>query len=142
MIGFTTIKVKRTHPDAKLPERAHNSAGYDLFACDRMLLGPGDVKLIPVGIAVEFPPGYAALIWDRSGMGRKGIHRFAGVIDADYRGNWGVILCNHTPLPHRIEVGDKIAQVVFQKVESWPIEEVTELSDTARGEGGWGSTGR
>ena len=137
-----SIRVKRLSPDAKLPERAHNSAGYDLFAIQDHHIPPGGTAKIPLGIAVEFPPGYAALVWDRSGMGAKGIHRFAVVIDADYRGEWSVILHNSTHDGVTIFRGHKVAQVLFQRVESWQVTEVTELSNTSRGSGGFGSTDR
>jgi dUTP pyrophosphatase len=136
------IRVKRLNPDAKLPTRSHSSAGYDLYACEGLIIPVGATAVVPTGIAVEFPPGHVALIWDRSGLGAKGIHRFAGVIDSDYRGPWGVVLHNASGVPYKIEVGDRIAQVLFQEVQSWPVEEAVELSDTARGEGGFGSTGR
>lgn len=136
------IKVKRLIECAKLPKRAHNSAGYDLYASEQVTIPIGRTRRIPIGITVEFPPGYVALIWDRSGMGMKGIHRFAGVIDADYRGEWGVVLCNFSDKPYEIFPGDKVAQVLFQKVEDWPVEEVADLSQTDRGAGGFGSTGR
>lgn len=136
------IRVKQLTRFAKVPERAFNSAGYDLFSAETRMIPPGDVAKIKLGIAVEFSPGYAALIWDRSSLGSKGIHRFAGVIDADYRGEWMVCLHNTTRDSFFINVGDKIAQVLFQKVESWDVEIVDELPETERGEGGFGSTGR
>lgn len=137
-----TIRVKRLLKGGRLPERAHNSAGYDLFTPDPVMLQPRQAQKVPIGIAVEFPVGYAALIWDRSGMGSKGIHRFAGVIDADYRGEWAVVLYNATDSTIWLEPGQKVAQVLFQKVESWPVVEVEELTETSRGEGGFGSTGK
>ncbi len=136
------LKVKRLHPQARLPGRAHNSAGYDLYASEDVEIPPGAIRLVPTGIAAEFPPGYAALVWDRSGMAVKGIHRLAGVVDSDYRGEWKAVLVNLTAEPYVVRAGDRIAQVVIQRVEAWPVEEVSELSDTSRGEGGYGSTGR
>lgn len=135
------ITVKRLDPFVRLPERAHNSAGYDLFAREPVRIGPGETSKVRTGIAVEFPPGYVALIWDRSSLGSKGIHRFAGVIDADYRGEWVVCLHNTGDHAFFVERGDKIAQVLFQPVMAWDIVE-GELSDTSRGEGGFGSTGK
>lgn len=136
------IYVKKLHPNAQLPTRSHNSAGYDLYACQDTVLPAGSTVIVPTGITVEFRPGFAALIWDRSGMGAKGIHRFAGVIDADYRGPWGVVLYNSTNKPFEIKAGDRIAQVLFQEVKCLPVKEVSELSDTSRGAGGFGSTGK
>jgi len=135
------IRVKKLVPTAKLPTRAHNSAGYDLYACQNTIIPVGKTVIVPTGIAVEFPHGYVALIWDRSGIGAKGIHRFAGVIDPDYRGPWGVVLCNLSGKPFEITAGDRIAQVLFQTAETWAVEEVNELSNTARGVNGFGSTG-
>lgn len=136
------LKVRLLRPEAKAPTRAHNSAGYDLYAAERTLIPSRGTRIVKTGIATDFPPGYVALIWDRSGMGAKGIHRFAGVIDADYRGEWGIVLHNTANAPFRVEAGDRIAQVLFQEVAAWPVEIVEELDATERGVGGFGSTGR
>ena len=98
--------------------------------------------MFPTGIAVEFPEGYVALLWDRSGLGSKGIHRLAGVIDSGYRGEWKVVLLNTTKEPFEIKKGDKIIQCIIQKFEPVEILEVDELSNSQRGEKGFGSSGR
>jgi len=98
--------------------------------------------MFSTGISVEFPVGYVALLWDRSGLGSKGIHRFAGVIDSGYRGEWKVILINTTDKPFTIEAGDKIIQCVLQAFEPVVIKEALELAQSQRGAKGWGSSGR
>ena len=93
------IKVKQLHPFAKLPTRSFHSAGYDLYASETTDCPPGKVTKVPTGIATEIPPAYAGLVWDRSGMGKKGLTVFGGVIDEDYRGEWFVMLYNSTDQP-------------------------------------------
>lgn len=135
------IKVKKLCWNAVLPTRAYRSAGYDLYTPEEFTIDPGQTVKVHLGIAMSFPDGYVGLIWDRSSMGSSGIHRFAGVIDCDYRGEWIVILHN-TGERKSFKQGDRIAQVIFQKFEAWPVVEANELSDTERGEGGFGSTGK
>jgi dUTP pyrophosphatase len=142
------LKVKRLTTTAKLPTKAYDDpAGFDLYADADVELETGKPVAIPTGIATAFPTGYVALVWDRAGMGSRGIHRLAGVIDSDYRGEWRIVLINlNQPGPgltHSLHVkrGDKIAQVIFQKFENWPIVEVAELDDTLRGSQGFGSSG-
>lgn len=146
------LKVKRLTATAKLPTKAYDDpAGYDLYADEDVSLYSGQPGLIRTGISAEFPKGYVALVWDRAGLGSRGIHRLAGVIDSDYRGEWKIAMVNllfaNEPkfglsvVPHRINAGDKIAQVIFQKFENWPIVEVESLDETARGEKGFGSSG-
>lgn len=143
-----TLKVKRLHPDAKLPTRGtRDSAGYDL--CARLdaavVLLPGERALIPTGIAVEIPRGAAGFVFGRSGLGVKhGISpsNAVGVIDSDYRGELLVGLTNHSRQAYTIEAGERIAQLVLMPVFAPEIEECDALSDTVRGEGGFGSTGR
>lgn len=134
------LKLKLLHPTT-LPSRSHRSAGMDLYSPDNHLIAPGETRFIPLGIATEFSPEYVALLWDRSGMGKKGIHRFGGVIDADYRGEWAVCLHNSTAEPYAIAAGEKIIQVLFQRIEHPDVQLVHEVSHSSRGEGGFGSTG-
>lgn len=136
------ICVKLLHPAAKLPTRSYHSAGYDLYACEEIDCPPGQVTMIPIGIATSFPyPGHAALVWDRSGMGKKGLTVFGGVIDEDYRGQWWVMLYNSTGDTYEVHIGDRVAQFILQEVKQFPIAQVTELTDTKRGENGFSSTG-
>ncbi len=140
MISFA---VKKLSPGAKLPTKANNTdAGIDIYANESYTLRPGEHHLFSTGIAAEFPEGYVALLWDRSGLGSKGIHRLAGVIDSGYRGEWKVVLLNAANRPYRISKGDKIVQCVLQKFEPARIEEVESLGDTARARAGFGSSGR
>ncbi len=135
------IKVKLLSPDAKLPTRSFHSAGYDLYAAETTDCLPGKVTMVPIGIATELPAGHAALVWDRSGMGKKGLTVFGGVIDEDYRGEWWVMLFNSTSENYVVNWRDRVAQFVLQEVMQVPVEEVQELTDTQRGEKGFSSTG-
>lgn len=137
------FKVRKLSPEATLPTRENASdAGIDIYTNESYTLRPGERHTFSTGIAVEFSEGYVALFWDRSGLGSKGIHRLAGVIDSGYRGEWKVVLLNTTDQPYKIEKGDKIIQCVLQKFEPAQIEEVEILSETARAEAGFGSSGR
>ena len=98
--------------------------------------------MFSTGIAVEFPPIYVALLWDRSGLGSKSIHRLAGVIDSTYRGEWKVILTNLSSKTYLVKKGDKIIQCILQKYEDPEITEVSSLSETTRASEGFGSSGR
>lgn len=119
-----------------------DAVGYDLYApCDGFI-DPLERKLVKLGFRAAFNPGYVGKIFDRSGMGNKGLCSFAGVIDPSYRGEWGVILYNTTPNVFFFSAGDRIAQVVFFKVELPEVCEVSSLDATPRGAGGYGSTGR
>ncbi len=138
------IKVKKLHPDAIIPNIAHEGdAGSDLFATESVTLNPGERGQVPTGLALELPLGYAALIWDKSGLSHKaGIKTLGGVIDSGYRGEIMVGVINLGVEPYTFEKGHKVAQFLIQKVETPIFEEVIELSDTSRGEGGFGSTGK
>ena len=136
------IKIKRLSPEAKIPTQgSEHSAGFDLYSIEDYEIQPGETHATPTGISIEIPDGKACFFWDRSGMGFKGIHRFAGLIDSDYRGEFKVILNNSTKLPFKINKGDRIAQGVIQDYYKPDFIEVDELSDTQRGAGGFGSTG-
>lgn len=129
-------------PGAKLPQRAHPSdAGADLFALESCEIYPGEQKLVDTGVAVKIPPGFAGFIFNRSSQGKKGITipHSVGVIDSDYRGNLKVLLKNIGEDPYEISVGDRIAQLVVQRVELPTFRD--SWNDTQRGTGGFGSTG-
>ncbi len=120
-----------------------NDAGLDIFACGDHTLKPGRRYAIPTGFAIEIPKGFAGLVWDKGGPAFKyGIHCLAGVLDAGYRGELKIVLLNTSDKEYQIKLGDKLAQLLIQSVESVKIEEVDILSDTERGEGRFGSTGR
>ncbi len=135
------LRVKRLHPDAKLPTRAYSGdLGYDLYALTRVVLEPLKPTAVPTGISVEFPEGWGAFIKDRSSMALKGVHTLAGVIDSGYRGEIRVVMVS---LGDRvvIEAGQKIAQMIPIKVVEWEVVEVEDLSESEREGRGFGSSG-
>lgn len=138
------IKVKKLHPDAIIPHIAHvGDAGCDLFATESVTLYPGERGQVPTGLALELPLGYVSLIWDKSGISHKGgIKTLGGVIDSGYRGEIMIGVINLGNEAYTFEKGHKVAQMLIQKIETPTFEEVIELSDTSRGEGGFGSTGK
>jgi len=129
---------------AQIPVFAHNGdAGMDLFSADDVVILPGSRVKIPTGIAMEIPEGYAGLIWDKSGLSlNHGLKILGGVIDAGYRGEVVVGVVNLSDEDYTVRKGHKIAQMLIQKVEAPEIEEVEELSNSHRGEKGFGSTGK
>jgi dUTP pyrophosphatase len=130
-------------PGAQLPQRAHPSdAGADLFSNEHCEIYPGEQKLVDTGVAVKIPRGFAGFIYNRSSQGKRGITipHSVGVIDADYRGNLKVLLKNISEDPYVITVGDRIAQLVVQRVELPTFRDA--WNDTQRGTGGFGSTGQ
>lgn len=137
------LKFIKLDKNATTPTKANESdAGFDLYASHGAILDKHTHKLIKTGIAMEIPKGYVGLIWPRSGMAYKyGIDVFAGVIDSGYRGDIGVILYNSQHGKYLIESGDRIAQLVLQKVEDFELVEVSELNNTDRYKKGFGSTG-
>ncbi len=119
------------------------AAGADLHAAEDLTLAPGERRLVPTGLRVAIPPGHAGLVWPRSGIAvRDGIDTMAGVIDIDYRGEVRVLLINHGREPFRIRRGDRIAQLLVQRVEPAEFVPADGLPESARVEGGFGSTGR
>lgn len=142
------ICVKKLHPMAKLPVYGSaEAAGADLHACleEPVTVMPGETAWIPTGIALEVPKGCAGLVYARSGMATKrGLApaNKVGVIDSDYRGEIKVVLLNHSQQPQIVEPGERIAQFVITPVLTPAYVLVDELSDTERGFGGFGSTGK
>lgn len=139
-----SLKIKRLHKDTKIPSRAHpGDAGLDLFAVQEVTLAPNERTAVPTGIAMEIPDGYAGLMWDKSGLSIKhGLKTLGGVIDSGYRGEILVGIINLSDTAYTIRKGEKVAQMIIQRKETIIVEEVKELSETARGEGGFGSTGK
>ncbi len=137
------ILVKKLHLEAKLPSYAHpGDAGMDLFSAEDIAINSGERIVCKTGVAMQIPEGYAGLIWDKSGIAAKnGIKTMGGVIDSGYRGEIGIVMQNLSKDVYNIKKGEKIAQMLIQRVESPEIVEVEELSDTSRGDGGFGSTG-
>lgn len=160
-LGDGLLKVKKFVEDAKLPVSANpgQDLGYDLFAAEDAILYPGITVAVDTGIGVEFTWGHGAIIKDRSSMALKGIKTSAGVLDAGYRGRIKILLtldtnklyystdgtfigvvANH---PMKISKGDKIAQMVpVQPLTSFDVKEVVELTESSRGEKGFGSSGK
>jgi len=138
------IKIKKLHPDATMPTYANEGdAGMDVFSLEDKIIMPGERYLFKLGFAMEIPDGYVGLFWDKSGLSAKyGIHTLAGVIDSTYRGEYGVLLLNTSNQSYEFKKGDKLAQLLIQPVSNPELEEVAKLSDTNRGEGGFGSTGK
>lgn len=129
-------------PGALLPKRAHSSdAGADLFSYQDCEIYPGEQKLVDTGIAIKIPRGFGGFIYNRSSQGKVGITipHSVGVIDSDYRGNLKVLLKNISEDPYKIKVGDRIAQLVIQPIQLVDFKDI--WNDTARGTGGFGSTG-
>lgn len=142
------VKVKKLREDAKLPIYGTEfSAGADLCACldAPLTLQAGETRLISIGISMELPEGYAGLVYARSGLASKrGLApaNKVGVVDSDYRGEFFVPLHNHSAAPQTIEPGERIAQMIITPYLTAKFVETDTLSDTVRGEGGFGSTGR
>ena len=145
---MSTIRVKKLHEKAILPTYGSTeAAGADLYACldEEITVNPGQTVWIPTGLAMEIPKGCAGLVYARSGLAcKKGLApaNKVGVIDSDYRGPVTVVLHNHGTEAQTVAHGERIAQMVITPVLTPAYEESGELSDTGRGQGGFGSTGK
>lgn len=141
-----TVNVKKIRENAIMPSYGSDyAAGADLYACHTVTIEPGETAFVQTGIAMEVPAGYAGLIYARSGLAcKKGLApaNKVGVIDADYRGEIMVALHNHSKQAVTVETGERVAQIVITPYLTAVFEEAEELSETVRGEGGFGSTGR
>ncbi len=148
MSAFVRIPIRRLDDELPLPARSHpGDAGYDLYARASVRLEPaGGRALVPAGIAIAIPEGYAGFVQPRSGLAlRHGVTclNTPGLIDAGYRDEISVLLVNLDPHDaFDVQRGERIAQLVIQRVEAVDWDEVVELDDSVRGLGGWGSTGR
>lgn len=142
------VPVKKLDPAARLPRYGTEfAAGADLYALlsEPQTVAPGQTVLIHTGLALEIPEGYVGLVYARSGLASKSGLAPAnkvGVIDSDYRGELMVALHNHSSEPRTVSDGDRIAQLVLAPYLAAQFEEAEELADTARGSGGFGSTGK
>jgi len=148
------LNIKLLNEKAKVPTRAHSDdVGMDIYATEEVILasrfeGQGQDKdparaIIGTGLAFELPQGLGLFIWDRSSLSAKdGIHRVAGVLDPGYRNELRIALVNLSNKPYHIKIGDRIAQAVVASIILPKINIITELSSTARGKGGFGSSGR
>ncbi len=145
---MTLIKVKKLRPGAVLPTYGSaGAAGADLYACldAPLTLAPGEAAWVPTGLAMEIPEGYVGLVCARSGLAcRRGVApaNKVGVIDSDYRGECTVVLRNESGEPQTLAPGERIAQMLLVPVVTPGFQEAESLSDTGRGSGGFGSTGR
>ena len=145
---MSTIRVKKLSPNAILPAYGSaEAAGADLYACldAPVQIQPGETFWVPTGIALEVPKGCAGLIYARSSMGAKrGLApaNKVGVVDSDYRGEIRVVLLNHSKQVQSIEPGERVAQLIITPVLTPAYEECEDLTDTDRGAGGFGSTGK
>jgi len=150
-IPLVKMKIKRIRPqgDADLPSPRYmteKSSSMDLYAAvaEEILLNPGERRLIPTGISISVPEGYEAQVRPRSGLALKDgvtLVNTPGTIDADYRGEIGVILINHGERPFQVKRGDRVAQMVIVPVAKAELEWVEDLDETPRSGGGFGHTG-
>ena len=138
------IKIKRLKPEAILPTYAHpGDVGMDLYSLEDHVLQPGERKVFDLGFAAEFETGYAAIVKDKSSLPKNGgIHTMGGVFDAGYRGEYNAQLINLGQEPYEIKKGNKIAQLIIYPVIIAELAEMDKLSDSSRGDGRFGSTGR
>ncbi len=135
--------VKKISPEAKLPAYAiQGDAGLDIYSHEEKKILAGEIGKVKTGVAVEIPDGFVGIVKDKGSTVMQGIHCLAGVIDAGYRGEIEIVVINHGPQPLEIKKGQKIAQIIIQRFEKVKIKEAEELSQTARGEKGFGSTGK
>ena len=143
-----SMKIKKLNENAVVPTYGSAcAAGADLYACEEtaVTVEPGKTVLVHTGIAMAIPEGYVGLVYARSGLAcKRGLApaNKVGVIDSDYRGEIMVALHNHSEVAQMVESGERIAQIVFTPYAAAEFSVVDELDDTARGEGGFGSTGR
>lgn len=157
---MTTVLFKLTHPNAKMPTRGtEGAAGFDLYACEATVVQPGQTASVRTGVCLAMPGqvavggdasfgrmpymfGVEAQVRGRSSLAFKwGVLGHVGTIDSDYRGEIGVLLLNTSRQPYEVKVGDRVAQLVFAPVIIPDLLEAEELPDSARGAGGFGSTG-
>ena len=141
--NFGILKVQKLTNNAALPKRSTaGAAGYDLCASQDCTILAGGKGLVPTGLSISLPAGLYARIAPRSGLAlKKFIDVGAGVVDADYRGEVGVVLFNHGDHDFEVKMGDRIAQLILEKISTPEVDEVSGLESTVRGSGGFGSTG-
>lgn len=139
------LKVKLINPDAKLPSYAHQGdSGMDIYSVEDKIINSGETALIKTGLKIELPEGTEAQVRPKSGIALKSsvtVLNTPGTVDQGFTGEICVILINHGKNEYKVNKGEKIAQMVIQPVIRVEVEQVEELSDSSRGEGGFGSTG-
>jgi dUTP pyrophosphatase len=142
---MSSIDIEVVSSDEQLPTYAQEGdAGADLRASEEVTINPGQHLLVKTGVSAAIPDGYVGMVCSRSGLALKSgvfVLNAPGIVDSGYRGEIGVILKNFGPFPFEVKVGDRIAQLLIQKVESANFVKVDVLSETTRGDGGFGSTG-
>lgn len=137
------VKVKKLKENAKLPTYGRpGDVGMDMYAMETVTIEPMGHARIWHGFALEFPEGYAAIVKDKSSISKAGLHTMGGVFDAGYRGEYNTHLVNLSGEPYTVEEGDKVSQLILYPVAIAELEETDTLSETQRGEQGFGSTGR
>ena len=138
------IRVKKLSDSATIPTRGSAvAAGWDLYASQECIIPARGKALVSTDIAIAVPVGYYGRVAPRSGMAwKKHTDIGAGVIDMDYRGPVGVVIFNHANTDLKVEAGDRVAQLILEKISYADMVEVDSLDDTERGEGGFGSTGK
>lgn len=137
------IKIKKLHPDAKMPHRGTaDAAGFDLYATQSVTLRNGVSEMVPTGLAFEIPKGYVGVVYSRSSSAKSGLIITPLLVDADYRGEVFVLVNRINDVAREILAGDRIAQIRVEKLVDTEYEWAEELSETERGYGGYGSTGR
>lgn len=137
------IKIKKLHPDAKMPHRGTaDAAGFDLYSTSSVELRNGVPTMVPTGLAFEIPKGYVGVVYSRSSSAKSGLIITPLLVDADYRGEVFVLANRIDDAPREILAGDRIAQIRIERLVDTEYVWAEELSETARGAGGYGSTGR
>lgn len=139
-----SFKVAFAHENAKAPTRGSElAAGYDLYSCEATVIKARGRGIVPTGLKIAIPEGTYARVAPRSGLAVKnGIDTGAGVVDADYRGLVGVVLFNNSDEDFHVNVHDRVAQLIIEKIWTGDVEVVDTLDETTRGSGGFGSTGK
>jgi|SRR3989344_3437408 len=142
---MVNIKIKKLHSEAITPKYAHQGdAGMDIYSVEELIIPSKERGLVKTGLSFEIPEGYEIQVRPKSGLALNHgltILNTPGTIDSGYRGEICVIIFNSSAKDYQVKKSEKIAQIVLKKVESMDIEEVNELSDSSRGQGGFGSTG-
>ena len=137
------LKVIKMSGFVNFMQRSEGNAGFDLYATEDGTIAPGERAIVPVGICTSFNPEYYMRVAPRSGLAVKsGINVLAGVIDSSYRGEWKVVLHNTSNVYYHYDINDRVAQAIPEKISTDQFEFVESLSETDRGSGGFGSTGR
>lgn len=137
------IKIKKMHPDARIPTRGTDgAAGFDLYCMRSTVIEKGETVKLPTGLAMEIPDGYCGVIYSRSSSAVNGLIITPLIVDCDFRGEVMVIVKNGTDGLFEVKAGHRIAQIKIEKLNPTVFKWTDELSETARGTGGYGSTGR